>query len=53
METLAFFIEGTRGQTRGTPRLTNAFRFVPVDPTCSQRGMWSRTSVRQLSFELC
>jgi len=53
METLTLFIEWTRGQSQGTPRLTNAFRFVPIDPTCSQRGMWSRTSVRPLSFELC
>jgi hypothetical protein len=53
METLTLFMEGIRGQTQGTPRLTNAFRFVPRDPACSQSGIWSRTSVRQLSFELC
>jgi hypothetical protein len=35
METLTLFIEGTRGQTQDTPRLTNAFRFVPIDPTRS------------------
>jgi hypothetical protein len=33
IKTLTLFIEGTRGQTQGTPRLTNAFRFVPMDPT--------------------
>jgi hypothetical protein len=29
METLTLFMEGIRVQTQGTPRLTNAFRFVP------------------------